>query len=238
MIDLYFCHRSKFLEIATVIGYECGVRSDKLHETCDFREGGGKITFVDNNFKDPDVDRLLSVVEEVQPDLAVLPDVYEKDEFDEILSVGAETEERDVTPIVVPKTEINFDDIPDEWRLGYSVDADYGSTELSMDEFEGEQVHLLGGTPNSQFAAADKAVQEGAIIVSADGNGMTTGCNYGRIMNDPAVFLDGGNGWRGHEDYETVADAYDWSGRVVVSLVNYYETWRRWCMKNEEFIAF
>jgi len=228
MIDVYFCYRSEFLKIADKIGYGCGVRSDKLNEVEEFLNKGYEINFVDNNFKNPDVDRLLSVTERVEPDFTVLPDLYDSDDFDDLLDIGAEVEGLGTTPVFVPKDVIDWRDVPDEWRIGYSVPSGYGETDIPIEEFVRMDVHLLGGSPQRQIEIADRAVENHVNIVSVDGNALSKGAKYGKIVNDPSRFLGEGRSWRGGRDYETTGEIYEWKSRMIVSLVNYYEIWRRW----------
>ena len=64
MPELFFCHRYEFAFIADFLGYRIGTRADqvdtnRVHEMLD---DDIKIDFVDNNFKNPDRDRLETIV--------------------------------------------------------------------------------------------------------------------------------------------------------------------------------
>lgn len=232
MIDVYFCHRSEFLHTADAIGYKCGSRVDNLHNAEDYVSDGGEITFIDNDFKNPDVDRLETAVKALQPELFVLPDVYDDENISKTIELGKRLENDTVTPVFVPKTASFEYHIPSEWRLGYSVTSSYGSTDLSLEDFSEYEIHLLGGSPKRQIELLDVAVEHDIDIVSIDTNSLTKGSNFGKIVTPPETFLNGGNVWVGHEDDQTVGEVYDWSQRVHVSLVNFYEVIREWCRQN------
>lgn len=233
MIDVYFCHRSEFLSTAEAVGYKCGTRVDELHNVQDYISSGGEITFIDNNFKDPDIEMIEKAVKALQPELFVLPDVYDNDDIGKTIEFGERLENDVVTPVFVPKTA-SFDyDIPSNWRLGYSVTSSYGSTDLLLEDFDGYEIHLLGGSPKRQVRLLDTAVENDINVVSVDTNSLTKGSNFGKIVTPPKTFLNGGNAWVGHEDEQTVGDVYNWSQRVHVSLINYFEVLREWCRQND-----
>ena len=90
MPELFFCHRHEFAMVADVLGFRIGTRSDEVQSNRVERimDDGVSIDFVDNNFKDPDRERLERVVTQTDPEFTVLPDVYDKSDLRDIVSFG------------------------------------------------------------------------------------------------------------------------------------------------------
>jgi hypothetical protein len=226
MIDVYFCHRDKFCRIASDIGYEIGTRADEFgtNHTQRLLDNGYDVSFVDNNFKDPCADRLVDVAETCDALYAVCPDVDEVDDVADVLAVGDRLTDIGVTPIVVPKVVFDFERIPDDWLLGFSVPSGYGSTDVPLSKFTTHDVHLLGGSPRTQLDYATQAAEMEAVsVVSVDGNAFSKAAGYGNIINTPSELLTDGNAWDYDIDYPS-----DWNGRVIVSLVRNFLLWRDW----------
>jgi hypothetical protein len=235
MPELIFCHRYEFAIIADQLGYRIGTRADSLqtnqvHKTL---SEGHSIDFVDNNFKDPDWERFEEAVKITNPLYTVLPDVYDEQSLEGIVTFGYRLEERyDVTPIIVPKYDIDVTEIPENWIIGFSVPSGYGETDVSITRFTSHPVHLLGGSHKSQIEFANEAIESGVTIFSIDGNSFAKGASFGNIVNAPHKILnnDGkisGNSW------DTDVDGYtDWGQRVSHSLARYYELWRLWSVRS------
>lgn len=225
MIDLYFCHRDKFCRIAADIGYELGTRADQFdtNRIDKLLDDGYDVSFVDNNFKDPNEDRIFEIAQRCSAEYAVCPDVDHKDDLDAVIDFGERLESIGVTPIVVPKDDLDYNSIPDHWRLGFSVPSGYGETEIPITEFKQHEVHLLGGSPQKQLEYATKAIKNDIDVVSVDGNSFAKAASYGNIINSPSKLLGDGNAW----DYD-ITYPEDWSGRLIVSLVRNYLMWRDW----------
>ena len=231
VIDLYFCYRQRFAEVASWIGYGVGTRADEYKQNFVYRSGFDDdidISFVDNDFEDPDRECLLDVAETVNAERVVLPDIFSVEDVSDVLEFGREVKNIGATPIVVPKCDFDYSRIPRDWIVGYSVPSGYGSTDVPIGRFTSHDVHLLGGSPSNQFEFAEKAITEGVSIVSADTNSFGAAASYGNIVNHPKRMADGdGNAWL----YDV--DEYDdMDGRIIVSLAHYYEAWRLWCDEN------
>jgi len=226
MIDLFYSYRRPFADIATWIGYEAGTRADQYKSNYVHRSGyddAVNVEFVDNDFEDPSVDLLFDIVEKTDASYVVLPDIFSEEEVDDVLELGKRFCSSGVTPMVVPKCDIDFDRVPDGWIMAYSVSSEYGSTDVSLSQLGDHDIHLLGGSPMNQFAVAERIVDAGLSINSVDTNGFGAAANYGSVVNYPDELIGNGNAWLYDVDeYE------DWSGRVVTSLVHYYEAWRLW----------
>jgi len=95
MPELFFCHRYKFAYAAHNLGFRIGTRSDhfdtnRVEKTLN---SDIPVSFIDNNFKNPDKERLCDVVSKTDAEFVVLPDVYNVDELEEIISFGEEIKE-------------------------------------------------------------------------------------------------------------------------------------------------
>lgn len=231
MPELFFCHRYEFAVVADMMGFRLGTRSDQF----DTNRGqkllgdGFEIDFVDNNFKNPDRERLEHIVEITDGEFVVLPDVYDGEDLQDIVSFGERLQEKhNTTPIIVPKDELDYSIIPKDWILGFSVPSGYSETEVPIDIFQSHKVHLLGGSPRNQIKYANKLLDSGGELYSIDGNSFTKAATYGNIINESNIMLGesgeiDGNAWDADVDGYT-----DWGQRIAQSLCRYYELWRKW----------
>jgi len=231
MPELFFCHRYEFAFIADFLGYRIGTRADqvdtnRVHEMLD---DDIEVDFVDNNFKNPDRDRLETIVSLTETEFVVLPDIDNGESLEDIVSYGTYlADEYDTTPIVVPKDDLDYSLIPSEWILGFSVPSGYGETNVPVENFTSHRVHLLGGSPRNQIKFANKLCDVGAEVYSVDGNSFAKGAGFGNIINEPLEMIDesgelDGNAWDSDVDGYT-----DWGQRIVKSLARNYELWRQW----------
>ena len=68
--------------------------------------------------------------------------------------------------------------------LGFSVPTSFGGTTVPLVEFQGWQVHLLGGSPKAQYDHYERMTSIGAEVTSADGNMISKMCiRYRRYWN-------------------------------------------------------
>lgn len=231
MPTLIFSHRYPFTFIASELGYEVGTKvtevdTNSVHKLVD---AGYEIHFIDNNFENPNFERIERVVSEYRPSYVVCPDIYHEDSLERVVSFGkGMIDEYGATPMIVPKTKFDLDKIPDGWVIGFSVPSGYGETDVSIEHFAGRDVHLLGGSHRNQIAYANKAVDVGANIVSVDGNAFARAASYGNVINDVSSMMQRetelkGNAWNADVDGYT-----QWGQRIIVSLVRNYEMWRVW----------
>jgi len=234
MPELFFCHRYEFAFIADMMGFRLGTRSDQFNtnRTHKLFDDDIPVDFVDNNFKNPDRDRLEDIVSKTDSEFVVLPDVYDEGDLTSVVEYGQRLEsEYQTTPIVVPKDELEYQHIPDHWILGFSVPSGYGETEVSPTEFTSHRVHLLGGSPRNQIKYANKLTDCGAELYSVDGNAFAKAASYGNIINEPVEIMDDSGGLD-QKAWVADADGYtDWGQRIAQSLARYYELWRQWSLK-------
>ena len=234
MPELFFCHRYEFCVVADQLGFRIGTRSDQFdtNKTGKLLEDDFVVDFVDNNFKDPDTERLCKIVDRTQAEYAVVPDVYDVDDLDDVLELGERlVEEHETTPIVVPKCTFEFDRIPDSWILGFSVPSGYAETDIPINMFTTHRTHLLGGSPRNQIKFANKAVDAGVELFSVDGNAFSKASGYGNIINEPVELLSE-SGYLDEKAWVKDATGYtDWGQRIAQSLARYYELWRQWSLR-------
>lgn len=130
--------------------------------------------FIDQNWRKPDRVKYMQALEKHRPALATVLDFERPEQYREVMA-WAEEAAALVTEavIVIPKVIGSIPDIPQTIggrtvRLGYSVPTRFAGTGVPSWEFSGRDVHLLGGSPQTQMKFAQHAT--GARVMSADGN--------------------------------------------------------------------
>ena len=180
--------------LAVKSGWQYGVQSSKL--TC----GAARIwdthrpVFIDNEFKDYDHDAHLRYVAYWEPKYATVRDLmtekqcaeidvpyYSVDETlamaEEVRAAGAER------VILIPKYDC-FDQLPDDYVIGFSVPTSYGGSMLPVEKFAGRDVHLLGGGPALQIAYVEAFTEAGAKVVSLDNNYILKVAKWGTFWSE------------------------------------------------------
>ena len=121
------------------------------------------VGFLDNDFRDPDVERYLEEFERVDPSVAVVGDAYTRSEARQYQSVVDELEESfpEKTYVVSPKCEAAFEVLDDDTVLG--VPQGYSSEDpldvAELEKWRGRKLHILGGSPPKQYSAIQKFTQ-------------------------------------------------------------------------------
>ena len=135
---------------------------------------------LDNDFRDPDIDRFLERFEEYDPSVAVLGDAYTEQEAQELNRVASELlkENPHKEIVVVPKCEDAFDVLDGDVTLGVPIGySDIHAEDLGWRNYRGRPVHVLGAAPDKSYDAIQKLVQpnlfrdEPADIRGVDWNG-------------------------------------------------------------------
>jgi hypothetical protein len=140
------------------------------------------VNILDNDFRDPDVDRFLERFEEYDPSVAVLGDAYDVGEAEELDRIGRELKESYPYKelVVVPKCREAIEVVDEELVLGYAM----GYSDVQAEDFSepvdwrGRRVHLLGASPPKQYGTIQELTQptlggdQPADIVGLDWNGM------------------------------------------------------------------
>jgi len=151
-VDLVTTGRPDLTEYARKHGWLTGT---ELSAVSQYENAARNIEFLDMDWREPDPDRLISAAMKHKPKYAVAGD-YEYREDGEVVGEDIETVNNRAktlsqwveNPIVVPHRPGQPAEVPDFAVTGYSTPTSYGGTEAPMWEYQGEDVHILGGTMN------------------------------------------------------------------------------------------
>jgi hypothetical protein len=164
------------------LGYSPGVREDYAYRTDEYANVDLPVVVLDNDFRDPDVNRYLDQFEQYDPSVAVLGDVYTLGEARALSDLA--TDLQDEHPykefVVVPKCRAAFDILSDDVVLGYAMGySDVLADDVSeRSDWRGRKVHLLGASPQKQYQVIEDLTQPtlngepSADIIGLDWNGM------------------------------------------------------------------
>jgi len=188
-LDLIYCGYANFFSlIAKDCGWLIGVRSSNYRERSHKWAPPEEVRFVDNEFEDYDHAVHVAVVKECQPKYATVRDLMTPEQcaaagiahysFDEVMDMAKELSAYAERVIIIPKYDV-LDDIPKEFVLGYSVPSSYGRTPLPIERFAGRDIHLLGGSWETQRSYLAKL---GDDVVSCDLNYTLKVANYGQVV--------------------------------------------------------
>jgi hypothetical protein len=179
-----FTHRIPFALSAYRLGFAPG-----FSEEYRFRSPGPNCQmpaiFLDNNFRDPDLDRWLSLFETTQPKIGVLGDADTRAEARRYVTVAEQLRDAypGFEPVVVPKCDC-FDLIPDDIIIGFAegaavADGKAATHPLDFSEYadwRGRRVHILGGTPPRQYKVIEALTHETQFTNSLPAD--IVGCDY------------------------------------------------------------
>ncbi|ODR80188.1 hypothetical protein BG842_02840 [Haladaptatus sp. W1] len=192
-----FLHRVPFALDALHLGFLPGFREDCTYQQSQFNALECPVGMLDNDFRNPDLDRYIERVFEYEPAVGVIGDAYDATEARTYVDTIRELETNfpDTEFIIVPKCRAAIDVIPDDIVLGYSRGyADKLAHEFSDPiDWRGRRVHILGGSPPKQLAVIDQLTQPTlsgdppADIVGMDWNGLHRGAQFGEFWT--------GDGW-------------------------------------------
>lgn len=141
------------------------------------------VIFLDNDFREPDIDRYLERFHELDPSIAVLGDAYSQEKAEELDEVAQKLLEDDPYKevVVVPKCEEAFSTLSDSVTLGYPngySDLEPGDYSRVSD-WRGRRVQILGGAPDTQYEVIQELTQPNlmddppADIAGVDWNGFS-----------------------------------------------------------------
>lgn len=177
-----FLHRHPFATEAYGLGFTTGVREDYDYQADDLRNVDLPIGMLDNNFRNPDLERYIDRFEQYEPNVAVLGDAPTKADAQRFLTAVADLREwfPDTIFIVVPKSAEALSTLADApVTLGYPMGySDVQASDFSDPaDWRGLDVHLLGGSPPRQYKMIQTLTQPTvtaappANIVGLDWNG-------------------------------------------------------------------
>lgn len=120
-----------------------------------------RLVFLDNPYRDYDHRTHLAMVKEFRPKYATVVDAMTPEQcaaagmehtpIEQIIDWADELDEHAGSVMIIPKYHEAIDQIPERFMLGYSIPSSHGGTPLPTERFAGRRVHLLGGTPVTQF---------------------------------------------------------------------------------------
>ena len=220
-----FLHRAPFVVDAVELGFLPGFREDCGYQETQYQNLSLPIGRLDNDFRDPDLERFVDRFFEYEPEVGVIGDVDEIDDIDAHVAAAREIQASypKAVLIVVPKSRAVIDAIPGNLVLGYSRGyADRLAHEFSDPaDWRGRRVHILGGSPPKQLDAIRQLTrptltdESPADIVGVDWNGLHRGAQFGEFWT--------ADGW---DDSGRDADHVTVRKTVRHSLARVREFWR------------
>ncbi|WP_218836296.1 DUF6610 family protein [Halorarum salinum] len=165
------------------------MREDKTLQQSSWANVAAPVGFLDNDFRDPDLDRYLERVDRYHPDVAVVGDATTYDEAERYQQAANNIRDiySEVEPVIVPKCRDALEAIEQDtvigWPNGYAnIDPlDYSS----IRDWRGRRVHILGGSPTDQYDIVQLLTQptltndDPADIIGLDGNGVLKAAYFG-----------------------------------------------------------
>ncbi|UTF55903.1 DUF6610 family protein [Natronosalvus rutilus] len=186
-----FLHRVPFAIDALTLGFLPGFREDCTYQQSQFDTLECPVGMLDNDFRNPDLDRYVDRALEYEPDVGVIGDAYDATEAQVYVDTIRELQESlpETEFIIVPKCQAAIEAIPDDIVLGYSRGyADTLAHEFSDPvDWRGRRVHILGGSPPKQLEVVEQLTQPTltgeppADIVGLDWNGLHRGAQFGEF---------------------------------------------------------
>jgi len=176
-----FLHREPFVVDAYRLAFTVGVREDYTYQSS-LRNVDVPIEMLDNDFRNPDLDRYIDRFERYEPSVGVLGDAYNPAEAREYNRAARELRSKfpGTELIVVPKCRDAIDVIDEDIVLGYPMGYSDKTAEeyTNIVDWRGRRVHLLGASPPKQYEVIEELTQprvtgeEPADIVGVDWNGI------------------------------------------------------------------
>ncbi|WP_135305158.1 DUF6610 family protein [Haloarcula amylovorans] len=176
-----FLHREPFVIDAYALGFTVGVREDYSYQSS-LRNVDVPIEILDNDFRNPDLDRYIERFEQYEPSVGMLGDAYDCEEARRYNRVSREL--KGTFPgteiIIVPKCREAISAIGDDLALGYPMGYSDKTAEeyTNIVDWRDRRVHLLGASPPKQHEVIQDLTQPRvtgeppADIVGVDWNGI------------------------------------------------------------------
>lgn len=207
--NVAFLHRVPFAIDAYQMGFLTGFREDCSYQQSQYNHLNLPVGMLDNDFRNPDLDRYVSKFLKYEPQLGVIGDVYETEDVDRHVAAAREigASYPDAEIVIVPKCREVISQIPDDIVLGYSRGyADRLAHEFSEPaDWRGRKIHILGGSPPKQWNVIQELTRPTitgkppADIISLDWNGLHRGAQFGEFWT-----ADGWDGSARDADHHTV----------------------------------
>ena len=176
------------------LGFAPGVREDYSYQIDAYPNVDLPVVVLDNDFTDPDIERYVDAFEQDDPSVAIVGDAYSSWAAEQLNELTEQL--RDAYPqkryVAVPKCRDAFDVLDDEVVLGYPIGySDLQADDIAdVDAWRGRPVHVLGGSPPTQYEAIMDLTQltlsgePPADIVGMDWNGFQKGAYLGEYWSD------------------------------------------------------
>lgn len=211
---------------AARLGYGIGHREDASYQWTP-SEVELPVHFLDNDYRDANLDRFVERVLEYEPEIAVLGDIYDADELEPHLEAAHHVwkELPDTNLILVPKCNEVLDEIPDDFILGFpNGTSDVQALDIASYREWRElphRLHILGGTPLSTHEHIVELTRETvtdtprADIAGVDWNG------YQKFAENHGDYADADGGW-----HRNLRDEYPAKRDLIrYSLLNAKHFW-------------
>jgi len=168
------------------------VREDYDFQAAEFPNVDLPVNILDNDFRNPDIDRYLQGFEKYDPSVAILGDAYNKSEAEELNEYVEQLREQYPFKeyVAVPKCQEALE-ILDDTTLGYAMGySDIQASDFSEPrDWRGLDLHLLGASPPKQYEVIQTLTQPtlenepSANIKGLDWNGVHRGACVGEYWS-------------------------------------------------------
>ena len=172
--------------------FTVGVREDYSYQSS-LGNVDVPIEMLDNDFRNPDLDRYIERFEQYEPSVGMLGDAYDRQEARRYNQAARELKRKfpGTEVIIVPKCRDAIDVIDEDMILGYPM----GYSDQTADEYtdivdwRGGRVHLLGASPTKQYPVIEELTQprvtgeEPADIAGVDWNGVHLAALHGEYFS-------------------------------------------------------
>lgn len=140
----------------------------------------GSLYFADQDWKKPDRAAYMAALAKHRPIMATVLDWEQPEQRGEVLDWAEEAAQYMERVLIIPKCDV-IGSIPRriggaDVVLAYSVPTQYGGCPLLPIQFAGWPIHLLGGSPKTQYHLYQH-MSAYADVVSADGNYLSMKAN-------------------------------------------------------------
>lgn len=225
--------RAPYAVDAAELGFALGRREDYAFRTDRYETLDLEPYFLDNDFRDPDLERFVTIVRDAQPTVAVLGDSADPDRIQDLSDLGRDLRAEGALerPVVVPKSRDALDAVPADVVAGYpngyssTTADDYSRT----GDWQGLDVHILGGSPQTAWdsirrltGASDPHEGLGQWGAAPDSTANVVGMDYNGFFG---VAMRG-EYWDRETPHWRAADDLSIRGTVRRSLSNIRRFWR------------
>ena len=177
-----FLHRHPFATDAYELGFAPGIREDYTYQCDDVPNVELPVVILDNDFRDPDLERYYDRFDRYDPSIAILGDAYTPRDAGLLNDYAGELSETHPYKefVVVPKCSEALSLLNEEVVLGYAMGySDIQAQDVAdLREWRDRKVHLLGASPHAQYEVIEALTQPTltgdppADIIGLDWNGV------------------------------------------------------------------